>query len=145
MLVFFYVNFLQSGEGKKKEKKKRKLWKVRRVSLWKKIGPKSPHHEGGEKKNLNSPYLENRFQRLAKFDRKKLNFLFWTCNQILAKSSCAWSHQPTHLLQKFEKRKRKKKNSGMDGVLPYQPPNAFPSNFVFFSSVLLAHMTWKCD
>jgi hypothetical protein len=60
---------LQSGE----EKKIKKRCERYRGFLFGKIGPKSPpHHEGGKRKrkNLNSPYLENTFQQLAKLDRK---------------------------------------------------------------------------
>jgi hypothetical protein len=54
---------LQSGEEKKKEGVKG----MKGFSL-EKLGPS--HHIMREKINLNSPYLENRFQQLAKLDRK---------------------------------------------------------------------------
>jgi hypothetical protein len=57
---------LQFGEGKKKGVKGTKGFSLE------KLGP--THHNMREKITLNSPYLENRFQQLAKLDRKNSNF-----------------------------------------------------------------------
>jgi hypothetical protein len=51
-------------------KKKKNVCERYEGFLFGKFGPKSPPHHEGKKKTLNSPYLENRFQQLAKLDRK---------------------------------------------------------------------------